>query len=194
MPVTWERVGAACGLAAPVVFLVLLIVAIAGDPDFVFFRDFLSDLGVGPAAWAFNSALIITGVLMVPFALMAVRPALGGGLAAGLAIGSTLVSAAFVILVGIFTEDYVDVHYLVSIGFFMTFLVALFFYSWTLHYSHALGRWMTDLTKVTFALGLVLTVLGFVPEIETLAMLAIVIWGLAAAIAIWRLETQTPTF
>ena len=140
----------------------------------------------GDRAWIVNCATSMREEL--------IRPAIGGGIAAHLAIVFTLLSAIFVILVGIYTEDAVEVHYYVSVGFFMSFLVALFFYAWTLHFSDALGKRVTELTKVVFGLGVVFTALGFVPEVETLATISIMIWGLVVALVIWRRGTGTPTY
>ena len=177
-----QRVGVGCGVVAPLGFLCLYMVAIAGDPGYTFFTNYLSDLGVGPAAWAFNSAVILAGSLTVPFALLAVWPRLGGGIAAGIAVALTIVGGVFLVLIGVFTEDSGDTHYIVSVGFFLSMETALLFYSWTLHFSHALGREVTGLTQAAFGLGAVLIALGFNPQTETVAVLSLVVWGLVVAV------------
>ena len=190
---TVSDVGVACGFLAPLVFMALYLVAVAGDPTYEFFGNYLSDLGVGPAAWAFNSAVVIAGALMVPFALFGIWPRLGGGIAAGLAVVLTVMGGAFLMMVGIFTEDSGDTHYVVSVGFFLSMEAALLFYSWTLHFSHALGREMTSFTQGVFALGVVLIAMGFNPQTETVAVLMLVVWGLVAAIRIARLGGGPPS-
>ncbi len=194
MRVDDQRIGAICGLVAPISFLVLYGIAMANDPYYTFFENYLSDLGVGPAAWAFNSAVIIAGALTIPFAILAIRPALGEGLPSTLAVVFTVVGAIFLILVGILTEDYGNAHYLVSVGFFMSMLVALSLYSWTLRSSHAFGEPVTWLTWGVFALGVVLTVMGFDPRTETVAVLSIVLWDLVVAVTLlWR-EPEPPSY
>lgn len=188
MATRWETAGALCGLASPLAFLVLYLIALAGDPDYTFFESYLSDLGVGPMALAFNTAVIVAGALTIPFAVLAVRPALDGGIAAVAGVAMTVVAASFLVLVGVFTEDYEDTHYQVSVGFFLSMLLALLCYSWTLQSSNALGREVTWLTQFCFAAGVVMIILGgFSPQTETAAVLLIVVWGLAvAAVLLWR--------
>ena len=188
------RAGTVAGIVAPLVFLVLYSVAAVGDPEYVFLQNYLSDLGVGARAVFFNSAVIIAGGLTVPFALLGVRPALDGGIAANAAVLLTVVAAVFLMLVGVFTEDYGGTHYAVSVGFFMTMLAALLCYSFTLHFSNALGRRVTDLTMAAAGLGVVLTVIGFDPQTETVAVLAIVVWGLLVALTLFKREAGADTY
>jgi hypothetical membrane protein len=190
-----RRIGTYAGLAAPVAFFILYAIAAFGDPEYVFFDSYLSDLGVGRMAVFFNAAVIIAGALTIPFALLAIRPALNGGIVAVTAVAMTLVGAGFLILVGVFTEDHGHTHYIVSVGFFMSMMVALLCYSWTLHFSNALGRHVTELTKVTLVLGLILMILGgFSPQTETVAVLALIVWGLAVAVALFRLGAGADTY
>ena len=189
-----RRIGTICGILAPTVFMALYVVAMANDPDYTFFENYLSDLGVGAAAWAFNSAVIIAGGLTIPFAILAVRPLLGGGIIADMAVGCTIVGADVTVPVGIYTEDYEGQHYIVSIGFFMSMQVALLFYSLILYRAPVLGREVTWFTVAAFALGMVLIALGFIPQTETLAVLVIVLWGLVIAAAIMWMEPGTPTY
>ncbi len=188
-------VGAVCGIVSPLAFMVLYTIAAMGDPDYVFFENYLSDLGVGKMAVFFNAAVIIAGALTIPFALLAVRPVLAGGIAAAAAVALTVVGAVFLILVGVFTEDYEGTHYIVSVGFFLSMLAALFCYAFTLHYSNALGRRMTELTMTVCAIGVVLIILGgFSPQTETVAVLAIVVWGLFLAVTLSRRGTEADTY
>ncbi len=189
-----RRLGALAGIVGPVTFMVLYGLAAVGDPEYVFFESYLSDLGVGRMAVLFNAAVIIAGSLTVPFALLAIRPSLGGGIAAEAAVGMTVVSATFLFLVGVFTEDWPGAHRVVSYGFFMSMLVALLCYSWSLHFSNALGRPITQLTEVVTATGLVLVAFGFNPRTETVAVLMIVVWGLMVAASLLRRGTDADTY
>ena len=181
------RVGAVAGIAGPAAFMVLYTIAAFGDPEYVFFENYLSDLGVGSRAPFFNAAVIIAGGLTIPFVLLAMRPALDGGIAANAAVAMTVVAAVFLMLVGVFTEDYEGTHYTVSVGFFVSMLLALVCYSWTLHFSNAMGRTFTEVTRTCTAIGIILFIFGFNPQTETVAVLLIVVWGLAAAVTLlWR--------
>ncbi len=189
-----RRVGALGGLVGPVAFMALYTIAAFGDPEYVFFENYLSDLGVGSMAPFFNAAVIIAGALTVPFALLAIRPALDGGIAANGAIALTVVAAVFLMLVGVFTEDYEGIHYTVSVGFFMSMLLALVCYSWTLHFSNAMGRTFTELTRTVTAIGIILVIFGFNPQTETVAVLLIVVWGLVTAVTLLRRGTDADTY
>jgi hypothetical membrane protein len=194
MALTRERVGIYAGLLAPTVFLILYSVAAVGDPEYEFFTDYLSDLGVGKMALLFNMAVLVAGGLTIPFALLALRPALDGGIAAISGVMLTVVAAVFLMLVGVFTWDFPDIHNIVTMGFFLSMLAALFCYSWTLHFSHSLGRPITEFTKFMTALDILLFVFGFNPQTETVAVFIIVVWGLVVAATLLRRGTDADTY
>lgn len=193
-----QRLGRASvygGVVGPVVFMVLYTIAAVGDPEYVFFRNYLSDLGVGSHGAFFNSACMIAGALTIPFALFGIRPALDGGIAANAAVSLTVIAGVFLIMVGVFTEESPDMHTIASYGFFLSMLAALFCYSFTLHYSGSLDRFVGELTKAVFGLGVLLVVLGgFCPETETVAVLAIVVWGLVVAVTLLRRGAEADTY
>jgi hypothetical membrane protein len=189
-----RRLAIYAGLAGPLTFMALYTFAAMGDPEYVFFTNYLSDLGVGERAVFFNAAVIIAGGLTIPFVLLAIRPVLDGGIAATAAVILTVVAAAFLILVGVYTEDYPDLHPIVSYGFFISMLAAWGCYSWTLHFSHSLGRSITEFTKTVTAIGIILVVFGFNPRTETVAVLLIVVWGLVVAITLFRRGTEADTY
>ena len=174
--------------------MALYAYAVANDPDYIFFENYLSDLGIGTAAWAFNSAVIIAGSLTFAFAILALRPVLEGGIIADLAVGFTLVGAVFLILVGVYTEDYEEQHSMVAMGFFMSMQVAFLFYSLSMYRAPVLGKEVTWFTMGIFALGIVLMAMGFNPRTETVSVLSIVLWGLVVAAAIMWSEPKTPIY
>ncbi len=188
-----ERLGLLCGIAGPAVFLVLYSVAMAGDPDYVFFNNYLSDLGVGEAAWAFNSAVIMAGLLCIPFILLGIRPNLDGGVMATLGVAAGTVGCVFLILVGVFTEDYDPTHYIVAIGFFASMLAALGFMSWSLHFTRPKTKVVTEVTQSAFAIDVIVAVFGFNPRTETVAVLLIIVWAVSLAVLFLRQEGDAPT-
>ena len=171
------RFGAACVLLAVVVFSVLYVIAASQDPDYEFLENYLSDLGVGPAGWAFNSALMLSGALILIFAYAGLRPLLGVIFVSK--AGSTMLAAAgvFLVNVGIFTEDYGDIHLAFSLAFFLTLLAALGFLAYALHVTKALGLTGTAASVSAFVFGLLLLVMGIGPLAETLAVLTALGWG-----------------
>ena len=147
-------------------FAVSLLSAIAGKPE----------MALGNAV---GSVIVDDGVALALVGLFAATPVLVSG--------KVLRSAAvFLILVGVFTEDYEGTHYTVSMGFFMSFLAALFFYSMKFAFSDGFGLGISIFTYVAFATGCLLSALGFDPRTETIAVLLIIAWGLAMDITLFQ--------
>jgi len=171
------RVGAVCGLLSVALFSVLYCVAVSQDPGYEFLEDYLSDLGVGPGAWAFNSALVLSGALVIIFAYFGVAPLVGRSWPAR--EGPVLLGVAGILLaaVGIFNEDYGRTHFAFSVSFFLVLLVALGVISYALHDTGALGAIGTGATALTFASGLILLVMGLNPLTETVAVFMALAWG-----------------
>jgi len=183
-----RKICAASGLIAAAAFLVLYTVAMSIDNDYTFYENYLSDLGVGEGAWAFNSAFIVAGALMVPFALAGLGPAVQAGLAgrarAALAWAGPILLAiggVFLVLIGVFTEDAGDLHGTVSVGFFLSSYLGLGALVPALRRSGALGISGLFSTIVTVAIGTVLLAMGFNPRTETVAVMIVVAWGITAS-------------
>lgn len=185
--------GAVCGLMAIIVFSVLYSIAASQDPDYTFLENYLSDLGVGPWAWAFNTALVLSGTLILMFSLLGLYPLLGRSLPAR--AGSALLAAAGVLLanVGIFTEDSGDTHLMFSVAFFLTLLAALGVLAYVLYRTGALGRVGTGTSASAFVFGLVLLAVGLGPFSETLAVLTALVWGTVIAVLMLAKTRRTPT-
>ncbi len=183
------RLGAAFGLMSGISFLALYCLAVAIDPDYVFFEDYLSDLGVGPGAWAFNSAVIVSGTLLLLFAKYGLGQLLPKGGFTGIATLVLSVAGLFLIGVGVITEDYGDKHTVVSIGFFIALEVAIGLVSAALFRSNALGRTGWAFSSAVFVLCFGVGLFGANPATETVAVLVAVSWGLSlSSLTLW-LET-----
>lgn len=175
-------VGAVCCIIAVVAFSMLYSYAATHDPDYVFLDSYLSDLGVGPAAWAFNSALMLAGALMFVFSLTGLYPLLGRATTSR--AGSVLMALAGALLVnvGIFTEDFGDTHYGFSIAFFLALLAAIGVIAYAMYDTDALGNLGTAVSASAFTFGVVLLALGIGPFTETLAALTALAWGAVVAV------------
>jgi hypothetical membrane protein len=173
-----QRAAVLCGLGAVVAFLVLYMIAMSLDSTYVFGKNYLSDLGVSEGAWAFNAALILTGLLLIPFSVLGLGPALGDKVWAIISKVLLVIAALFLVSIGIFTEDAGDIHGVVSYGFFLTMLVAFVFVAQTLHKSKYLGKSGYGSTLLVFVFGASLLPMGGNPLSETLAVLGIIVWGL----------------
>lgn len=170
------------GPLAVAVFLILYSVAMSLDPGYVFGENYLSDLGVSEGAWAFNSGVIIAGLLFLPFAFLGVRPGLGPSRTDSAAVGLMMVAGMFLVSIGIFTEDSGDLHGIVSYGFFLTMLVVLGLLGYCFDKSGPAGRPRAVITLVAFVMGLSLLPLGGTPLVETIAVLSILVWGLVVGL------------
>ena len=165
-----------CGLSATAVFLTSLVWSAANDPSFVPFSSYLSDLGVGPGARAFNAALVTAGLLTVPFAVLGLWPAMRRSVSAALATASLCLVGAFTVLVGLYTEDAPEMHFNVSLGVFISMAAAAVLTWWTLRIDHPLGRWVTELTQAVGIFAAFLLILLGHPFFETLFVLAAFAW------------------
>ena len=177
-----RRLGILSGLVAPVIFMILYGIAMSKDPNYTFFENYLSDLGVGPGACAFNSGLIITGILLVLFAVFGLRQALPKHWTITIAVAVASISGLFLVSVGVFTENAGDIHGLVSYGFFISALVAVGFLSEGLYRTKALGWLGLGVSLVVFLVGLNLVLMGGTPAVETAAVIMILVWGVLTSI------------
>jgi hypothetical membrane protein len=84
----------------------------------------LSELGVGDQAVLFNSAIILGGLLNLPFAAGLYRY-LGGERISRAGVLAILAGSVALLLVGVFTVDYLVLHAIVALGYF--FLVPIGF-------------------------------------------------------------------
>lgn len=178
--------GASFGLLACVSFISLYIVAVSIDHEYTFFENYLSDLGVGPGAWAFNSAVISAGVLIILFSASGLRQLLPKDRPSTAGEGLLVVAGLFLVGIGVFTEDYGDLHTFVSVAFFTMLEIGIGVLSAALYRSKALGQtgWMASL--IVFVLGVGVVMMGMGPESETVAVLLALVWGSSlSSAAIW---------
>lgn len=123
------------GFLAPLVALICIFVAIAISPDFLWTDNALSDLGhytridIGPnpeiRAIIFNSGLVITGIMMLIFTLPLVKNMEKPLTKFGMLV--FVIAELFLIGIGIFSENFGSIHFLVSVGFFFSFPFAMWF-------------------------------------------------------------------
>lgn len=123
------------GFFAPLIALTTIAIAILLSPGFDWFIHALSDLGhytrtdLGPykllGAIVFNSGLIVTGILMLLFTIWFLRWT--KDIPTKIGIIPLVISLVFLIGIGIFSENFGDIHYWVSVGFFLTFPFSMWF-------------------------------------------------------------------
>ncbi|MHA1959348.1 MAG: DUF998 domain-containing protein [Candidatus Thorarchaeota archaeon] len=117
------------GIIGPIIALVCIILAIAISPSFTWEGNALSDLGhytrtdIGPnplvRAIIFNSGMITAGVLTLYTTISFIRELNDTITRIGML---PFVSAAlFLIGIGVFSENFGSIHFMVSVGFFLSF-------------------------------------------------------------------------
>ncbi|MBD3157256.1 MAG: DUF998 domain-containing protein [Candidatus Lokiarchaeota archaeon] len=121
------------GFIAPIISLSCIGLAILLSPGFTWIGNALSDLGhytrtdLGPyqlyAAVIFNVGLTLTGLLMLYFTLYLLRRITEPAMKIALSI--FVISCIFLTAIGIFSENFSPTHYIVSVGFFLTFPFAM---------------------------------------------------------------------
>ncbi|UCE44941.1 MAG: DUF998 domain-containing protein [Methanobacteriota archaeon] len=181
-PISPERAALACAPVGCIAFIALYILAMSKDSEYELFDNYLSDLGVGPGAWAFNAGAIIAGCLLATFAIGGFRWYFGDRALMKAGCALLALSSVFLIGVGVFTEDAGDVHLFVSYAFFVCAFLSLAVL--------AGGRLdtvrnATDpfflVSAVAFASGIIAVgVTGPDPFAETVAVFALLLWGLIA--------------
>jgi hypothetical membrane protein len=127
--------GALIGLIAPMIALVSIVSAILLSPDFDWVTNALSDLGhytrtdIGPnplvRAIIFNAGLITTGVLLIIISIGFLKQI--NDWPTRIAMLPFLIAAGFLASIGIFSENFGDIHFIVSVGLFLSFPFAMWF-------------------------------------------------------------------
>jgi hypothetical membrane protein len=120
------KVSAVCGVLAPTIAFACILLSIAFYPQFTWFNNALSDLGVveGVTSVLFNLGLIISGFSALIFGL---------GLLVSFrdkALGITgallfMIDALALALIGVFNENLKPMHYYFSVIFFMLYPVSI---------------------------------------------------------------------
>jgi hypothetical membrane protein len=184
--------GAAAGIAAPIVAFACILLAVAFYSEFSWTNNALSDLGVakGIAAPLFDFGLCVTGVLGLIFAIFALYAYFGN--VAGKA-GALVFAAATVALIaiGVFNESFNGTHLAVSAAFFVLAPISLFIITCAFALSHRTrGAVFTVAVGVVAALPWILEfIINYVPNVaipETISALAVSAWVIALSVRIIR--------
>jgi len=122
----WLRIAGICGLMTPPIVLPLIAIAISRAPWFTWMENALSDLGVFEAsALSFNTGLIMGGVMTFVFAIGLMKEF---GKQILWRAGSSVFALDAVALgaIGVFTEAFGELHFYVSVAFFVLTPISLF--------------------------------------------------------------------
>jgi hypothetical membrane protein len=119
------------GVASAIVPYIFIFVSIAESHWFNFFNNALSDLGNYrniPAAYVYNSGLVITGLMIITYScLISLYNKKYSFYLWSALLG---VSGAFLSLIGVFPENAGAIHGQLSLAFFATIAISLLVYSY----------------------------------------------------------------
>jgi hypothetical membrane protein len=181
--VTYQKIGGALGIAAPLVGFTCILIAIASYPAFSWTNNALSDLGVIPGVTGplFNFGLFASGLLTLNFAALGLFTYLKASWAGK--IGSAFFAATAIALmaISVFNESFSGTHYAVSVAFFTLAPISLFIITAALWRINRKGLAVfTVFAGVAAALPwLLLFAFNYVPNVaipEFLSGLAISAW------------------
>lgn len=143
-----------CGLIAPPLAFACILLSVYLSPSFSWTKNALSDLGVGKTAPLFNFGLMTAGLLLFIFSLSSLSVTREfSGLFASLLLG---LDSLALFGVGLFPESYGDLHFWVSVLFFLLFpFIAL---------SFSFFFWKKGMKRGSF-LSLLLSFLSWMPWI-----------------------------
>lgn len=114
MSLNYGKLAGAIIFVGSVQFLILLIVAEAVYPHYSVSGNYISDLGVGPSAWVFNSSVFVLGLAIVVGAYLTWR-----GLRPVLFFVLLVLAGVGAMGVGLFTEDVRILHGIFSLIVFL---------------------------------------------------------------------------
>ena len=186
------NLGPVCGLLASMSFLVGFLVAILLDPGWRVGAFWLSDLGVRQGAWAYNTGVVLGGLLTIPFALSARHLLAPGRLTR---LGSTLFVVAGIaqVGVGVFTEHTPAMHLVFAFVLFTAVPLGWIVLALPMHRTPAFGGFGGVLSLI--ALGIVL-VAGRVTNrftAEAIGVFTAVAWAiLVSAVLLLRHPAVPP--
>lgn len=118
------KVAGLCGITGVLIVYPLILLAILYYPNFSWFDNALSDLGVsGVSAIIFNTTLLLAGALLFIFSLGLLNYI--KGYTAKLGSLLLLAAAVFLAAIGLFPETYGKIHFYVSVAFFVLIVLSL---------------------------------------------------------------------
>jgi hypothetical membrane protein len=180
------KIGAAAGIAAPILAFVCILGAIATSSSFSWTNNALSDLGIisGVAGPLFNFGLYGSGFLGLIFATFGLYSHLGKGVVGK--VGALTFAAATVALIaiGVFNESFSKIHFDVSVAFFVLAPISLLIITFAFALTHQRLAALSTFTTGVIAASpwIVLFAYRYVSNVaipETISALAISAWVVA---------------
>ena len=193
------KIGAISGISAPIVAIICILWAITTYPAFSWTNNALSDLGIVPGItqWLFNGGLCIAGGLVLIFTIFGLHHYVNKtwiGRAGSWIFG---VASIMLVLIGIFNESFVSVHFIVAVAFFILVSTALFiltshFYQTRQYTIASFTATIAIIATLPWIVQLTLPYVSNVAIPETISALAISAWTIGLSTKIHK-PTQNTT-
>ncbi len=184
-----KKIGAACGLAVPIVAFTCIGIAIISYAEFSWVNNALSDLGVvaGITGPVFNSGLFTAGLLGFLFAVMGLFSYFKGSNVGRAGAMVFAVATIWLMAIGIFNESFRPIHYIVSVLFFVTLPIAFWVITAALYLRRKVGLAVFTLVAsfVAAAPWILYYTIHYVPNVaipETISGLTGSIWVIIISI------------
>ena len=179
--------GLLIGLGA-LYFIVAMMLSEALYPSYSISNNYISDLGVGPSAWLFNSSIDLLGVLIVIGSYFLYR-----GLHDRVFVALVFIAGASAMGVGMFNENFGAIHVLVSAAVFIAGSIAAIYFG---------VKWNKLLRYPSIILGVVSLVatalleggiyLGLGPGgMERMIVYPILLWAILFSGSLLTIKTAT---
>jgi hypothetical membrane protein len=187
------KIGATAGILAPTLAFTCILIAIASYPQFSWTSNALSDLGVisGITGIVFNFGLCATGFLGLIFASLGLFDYMGKGWVGKIGVIVFVVATLALVAIGVFTESFRGIHYIVSVAFFGLTPISIFIITCAFLLAHQTKMAVfTVLVGVAAALPWLLQfTFNYVPNVavpEFLSGFAVSIWTISISLKILK--------
>jgi len=196
------KIGAISGISAPIVAIICILWAITTYPAFSWTNNALSDLGIVPGItqWLFNGGLCIAGGLVLIFTIFGLHHYVNKTWTGRTGTGIFGVASIMLVLIGVFNESFVPVHFMVAIAFFILVPTALFiltshFYQTRQYTIASFTVTIAIIAVLPWILQLTLPYVSNVAIPETISALSISAWTISLSTKIHKLtqNTNNPT-
>jgi hypothetical membrane protein len=157
------------GIIAGLLAIISIFAAASLDPNFTWFANYVSDLGIGSQMIIFNYGLIISGIFGIAFAF-----GIHEGLKSRFSWCLTLLASVSLIGVGAFPESH-QWHFAISAAFFFFVSLAEIFVGRKFYEKNG----AVGLLSIMAGIVSLFTLLIFNPFYEVIAVFIAMIWSIA---------------
>ena len=147
------------------------------------FHYFISDLGIGPSSWLFNTGMVITGIITIAAFPTLLKP-LGSTRTGKIGVILGVIAGAGLIGVGLFPENTGVNHVISAVIYFFSTFIAIGVLSYANSSTKFFSKYVQWLGYIAFIAGLICTILIsiFGPPPEWVLIFLVLIWALPLSI------------